>query len=1499
MPQIASRATRKLPLGDTAVVSPRELAKRMWQQGLLAKSSDLALQLAADFDAIEVSFRNLGRDNTHFPIETLATLALVLREVAETQRNVRLILPASSRGRRSRLQWVLASLQFAELFTNNDAEWASRVVMEGKLPRIQPDENPVETHYVPLRWFDATWFDHDQGGDPYRIEPALRERAVRPTRDVLVSQGFVEADAIDLFMNVMFLEIGWNAVLHSRQPAGSGRGIFGAQIRHESSLSGANAKGKSLHFFIGDFGTGIPHTLSGYFRRAGQPYLDDGLSMPTAIVRCAIDPDASSRPEFPSAAYEEGHRGLARVAGALRPTGALAASRLSITSAGGALTLDGTPLVVLPKPDDSHTASPAPGVQISAELTLERRAPPRPLAGPSENLPQPVIRVARAGDLTSRSDGWEEFLAPAKQSDFVIVDLGFSDTDVRTIEALCKAAAQRLPTSVVAVWNMRSQWSQLGALTDWARGTKTLLPPLLFVRASGEAALFRTGGISRTAARVLSRLLSPRVPDASETLSTVDVPTDVLVALNEQVNSQYLTEGFSTKGDPSSGFFVGRIHLLSGNVVDRFFALSRNCRDESARRRWASTCVAATLKVAHASGLERSKLLLVGLGLPIGDLLVPAITEHGLNFPAYTIMTFDVPAADDLQPLLKARDGVILISDVVRNGTLLEDTARLVARLGKQVVGVVALVDGRPTGVGRHLDDLPLVKGARLPVQNRSRDDLFGEDYWVDPISQVPTTTPLFSGELDSRIEQTLDVLSTSGAIRCGHLVDGHRHMSTYVDVAELLNGKTEWIRQRVHEECLKRVAERQWRTFNPSVLLYPTGIARIEPVIPTSAAQSVVVYPTAAKAYIPLLTALWQDASPTEVPRAFEPGGRPRCAKSVDLSLTSSGPHPDVLVIDDCLWSGRTAEQLIQLAIDQGARRILVVPLLARIDLEHLQQLERVSVLSAHGEDIQVCYVFPLLLPIPCFSATDCPYEATTRRLSRWADRSSPLGLEEELARASVASHSPIFAPTRPMHFTSAWLRLRAYAELASADQTALELLIRRLKSHSRAERLPLLSLFLEDWQILGRPRLRQAVRPILRVIAGETLALTDASSAERIAASSLLRMLYPEELVKSLPLLQNAVREDTDLFGRVVLHISTLPQHLRTASATTQFLRTVTSDVEWVASLGRRPEAERVVQLIGVCDQLLLSQSSVVTNVGTVRQAASALLDFLKNDPDLNHEVRSRVEVFSGPTWIPRSREVFGSFYERWIDHEERINTFILPHLAVLGPALRLTLSRNTHLATAVSEYFASIESPHNPLRSDLAAFRQGLRILSADPDLTFAQKSVQWAGRRLLERILGLESDLLKALQAMRGSTVGQFVTAVLRDIQTAVPTSAPLHVSAEHGSDVDTERLLFCPTELIKAAYWRIIENLRQYAFRDRFTGQQPQVKVVVSATQTGLDPGVSFLFLNNGASLEPLRPVSNATHRAAADLGRFGAFLHPATPSTEPWSVQQDIGFLLW
>src|SRR5262249_14789847 len=157
------------------------------------------------------------------------------------------------------------------------------------------------------------------------------------------------------------------------------------------------------------------------------------------------------------------------------------------------------------------------------------------------------------------------------------------------------------------------------------------------------------------------------VPESSESVSPVSLPTDVIVALNEHVNSQYLAEGF-TKSDLANGFFAGRIHLLSGSIVDRFFALSRNCRDENALRRWALTCVAPPLKVAHGGTLAPSRLLLVGLGLPIGDLLLQATMHYGLDFPAYAIMTFDIPAADDLQPLLEARDGVILISDVVRNG---------------------------------------------------------------------------------------------------------------------------------------------------------------------------------------------------------------------------------------------------------------------------------------------------------------------------------------------------------------------------------------------------------------------------------------------------------------------------------------------------------------------------------------------------------------------------------------------------------------------------------------------------------------------------------------------------------------------------------------------------------------------------------------------------------------------------------------------------------------
>ncbi len=291
---------KKLLLTGTGLLSPRVFADRLYANKLLAPRADHSVDVALDFDAIEVSFRSLGVKRPRFPVSTLAILALLIRRVAETGRRVELILPAPYHGRRSSLQQLLAHLAFVDLFRDPRHSWTANVALQGTTGVVRHDELPGGTHYLPFRWFDRSWFSYENRSSPYLHVPKVGGSFERALAGALVAQGFIDQDAIDLFVHVMFLEIAWNTVLHATSPPGNGYGIVGAQVEVSSPDGRQDLRAfelRTLHFCIADFGLGIPHTLGPYYGGTAPDYEADlDCSKASAIVRYAIDPTSTSRP---------------------------------------------------------------------------------------------------------------------------------------------------------------------------------------------------------------------------------------------------------------------------------------------------------------------------------------------------------------------------------------------------------------------------------------------------------------------------------------------------------------------------------------------------------------------------------------------------------------------------------------------------------------------------------------------------------------------------------------------------------------------------------------------------------------------------------------------------------------------------------------------------------------------------------------------------------------------------------------------------------------------------------------------------------------------------------------------------------------------------------------------------------------------------------------------------------------------------------------------------
>ena len=290
---------------------------------------------------LTVSFIGVGPTDT-LRIEDLATLALVIRAVAEAGCSVVVELPKPYRGEPSRIYRFLERIGFCDLFTeiHSSSKWRKNVEVLGHDQHFSPSHfTETLEHYIPLQWFSVEEFALSESQNMWQVRPTIEPYLERQFRSLLQTHGLSDDDTIDLLTKTMFVELGWNAVLHSGSVAGSAIGAFCAQIHywHDEKRRPLPPK---LTFCIADIGRGIPNALRAPFHantnRGGKYNLTQGFSENTAIVRYALDPDSTSRPEMPSNVDREGFRGLAFVASAIRGVG-----EMSIRSDGGAVTLAG------------------------------------------------------------------------------------------------------------------------------------------------------------------------------------------------------------------------------------------------------------------------------------------------------------------------------------------------------------------------------------------------------------------------------------------------------------------------------------------------------------------------------------------------------------------------------------------------------------------------------------------------------------------------------------------------------------------------------------------------------------------------------------------------------------------------------------------------------------------------------------------------------------------------------------------------------------------------------------------------------------------------------------------------------------------------------------------------------------------------------------------------------------------------------------------------------
>ncbi|HEY4249242.1 MAG TPA: hypothetical protein VGM64_20635 [Lacunisphaera sp.] len=1540
------------------------LARRLRSAGIFRVDENGCGTLNDELETLEVTFIGFEAED-RLLLEDVAVLALLIRWVAISDRQVEIIYPKKFKGQPSRIFYYLERLQFHKLLAEgvSGERWHERVTFKNYDPTlsIHIDTSTVSAHYLPLRWFTKHDFTTNTSLSIWKREPTVGEEFERHFRGLLTQQSFLDRTMAETLFRVLFLELGWNTVLHSEIAPGLGIGVFGLQVVGPSQEPMDSPR---VRFVVADWGRGIPSTLGPAYDQDARPSFKlrhrRGLSRVTDVVRYSLFPDTTSRSEFPSVAFQQSYRGLARVAAALHQSG-----QIQLRSGGGAVRLLGQLKgETVAEPDETFVACALPGTQVIGELarvparigrTLDQQGGPEL---PEAQIVQVCDSMGRCGQIAT-AELAEKFISDTTfTKEVVLFDLGYAASGSRMMEYLCRAVVKLTGLKWLIFWNVADDWNLLGALDSFLQihdeFSGQIMPPLC-VRGYGDARLIGPVGdnakwrhaTGRTRAyTVVAKLIVASKSAQSVVGPPVGFTVPLMLAeyqrLHVKVNSHYLRMGFeqvslaatgeTTNG--TAGFFVGQIHLIKGGPPEpRYFALRRNLEDggERLRKRWAQGLASALHLLLTNTGLSSNEdVVIIGFTGTIREILEDACTLLPIRWRAYVLLTFDVPTKEELAVVVAEHNAVILVTDIISSGTLAESVADIILRLGARIIGVTSLIL-RP-GNDRVVEDqirlgreqylyLPL---GNLPPWNSGQSTLTQTKFWVDPVVLVPNARPAWgwSPTTIRRIDQTLDIIRDADAAACGHIVDGARHASTYVFTNLLFRQQEQAIRRMIEETVNVRLAARNWVDFNPRVLLFPSGIARLEsvaaaPGLGKTTPPTAGNYQTAVAACVLLVQQIWQMAQSYEVARAFDPNGAARCAQTIHITQTDS-ERSDMVIVDDGIWKGSTTSALIRLAMSLSARRIFVVPLLSRLTPQDAEALEALHSLQSAAVDgvspaaTEICYAFPLHLPVPFYSFHECPYEITQTRLRDRRGSNAALRRIADNLIQELDGRTPAAPRAHSREFKDAWLRTRAYVELASQSEEALQKLQKLIEGMPPNEGLTaIFTLFVDEWRLLGRARVRHDIFQSLRKRAMAAAVDMQVATSLRTIAITILRALFRDDFVEILPDLVPVVVGNQTAFERLIFHIATLPNEWRKRAACVRALEEI---VEKCASTAATrlvtPEMiETEHALLSFVRSLALELRFSPLKVQSPKQAVIELWHQLEGGFWESHNLVAYFNMCSQLKAEKLSDNLVRDLVIEWeMDHSKQLREKLLPMLIATAEVLIKTASIKTvflpteysFLSRECQETMESIGAFENALRSlkDLSG-RGAVRSEIAEMSPYYRNQLIA-TGTLIYTQILSQDSLVRRLLGEINSVRAVHVIDQFVQSLETALVSFA-VKVELIGVAQLTPSLRLFVPNAIVRECIANVSHNLLVHAFPVEKTSFTPKVRLTVrQEVVVGGEPVLIIVIANNGRSLEAQAELGEGGRHVAANILVFGGRITPAqSGESNDWSVLHTIHFPLW
>jgi adenine/guanine phosphoribosyltransferase-like PRPP-binding protein len=1297
--------------------------------------------------------------------------------------------------------------------------------------------------FVPLSVFSLRDFDLDD--DLYRATPKLQgSRAQSLAIQQITAGGFLTPVHLELFRISLFLELAWNSVLHANNRPGEGSCIFGARGRTVGKRSR-----RSFQWAIADSGRGIAAAL-------GSASLDRPEIIGT--LRRLGRPNTTSRPDFPSTHSREGNRGYKHIATVARENGSL-----SLLSSGVMLALtkrvdkQGDPVWTLTQ--DYGDSAPQ-GTLIWGEF--QPVAVKQYYAGKGAFRSE-WIESARYCSLvvtgSSESLGLGDLhrrLSVAVAGERLVIDFGFVESPVETILFVLKETLRRFPSSPPVLVHVSGTSNTLFQILADELRRAALVPvfPVCFIDHQGRLLELEISGQSHQV-----RLEELKVSDRGSRAG--DQYNRVLTIL-KAVNSQYLAAGFeSASASGEAGFFRADVQQFSGRLAGGYFALGLNTRShESAKRRW-SIGVAVAIQSLLANRRAPSRLRVVAFSAPV-EHVAHAATQFVMSsydLEAYLIRAYEPPSRAELQKKIDPGDSVVLLTDAMVSGIQLKGFASVVNRLGASVLGAVVVTDF--SDEIQHWE-FPVLSLAHVVLPEPTGGELLE----LDPVSLIPRNPPGVRRETVRRTLRALDVVRQSKAVLQGHFESGGRHATFFVSLSRLLSADPSHLVLDMLRERLDFVVQ-SLPNFIPNVTMQPVGlpgIARLGSALEDTEEDHAAALSRIRKA-IEEVRPEWREVlsqPPLMMTRSYDSNGSLRCSVADDLNPSVTGK--DVLVIDDGLSSGQTLRGMLEHLRSRGAKRVLVMAMLARAPIDDILWWESVRYVHSVENDCDVLlgFVFPLLIPVPFFRTDGCPWEEMASGVAKFASADGDLGTVAGKIRDEIEPRRLIEVKPTAEDFVRAATAIywRGALELAVEDSETNALLQTKLEPNAAADWLALVSILCVEPRLMLRPRLRFWLPDRILSYALATLENSESSPSDRLNSLVLGRTAFPDQYNRVVDALARSADCPPELLERCAFQMISLDQASRSRAELIKSADTLKSTVSKILSttIVARDKIEVYRRGYHLLDEA--TRKAKTNNVSSelnvpFHQALIDVLALLRQNRDY-HRLSGILLTFSLAYQQSLTSTQVQYYQTQWEGWPARLRDELVPALAKLNSYMTATLDA---IGSGPSQQsvvkFGGIEIAADELRfiadsDDMASHFSGavsavsffLEISLATVRKRQGGESLRYlsqAAQQLRTHLLSKNSTIYRLGRSLVQLTLDDVANTLKHVLENEVPGSR-VAVKFDRGIETaERERAVLMQESVLRAVSSAIATNITEAAMQTLAIGGKCDVVLITRRNGDGI------------------------------------------------------------